>query len=196
MTDPTVTENLVLNGPQALRITAPELVKYQIMDEIVPEPLGGAHSDPVSTFPMIKEHLLRTYEKYAAMSAEEIQLDRYAKFRKLGMFDEYVVKGGKWRETRSEREAAEGVYTTAGAWAANEGEARFVEQMADADDKWDALMAGREGWTNKPVQPPGLGRSGVLETAVAMVELRRAKQSAMGHNGGGVRESARETVRA
>lgn len=39
------------------------------------------------------------------MSEAEIKLDRYAKFRKLGMFQEYVVKGGDWRGAAAERSA-------------------------------------------------------------------------------------------
>jgi acetyl-CoA carboxylase carboxyl transferase subunit alpha len=46
---------------EALRITSEELVKFGIMDTIVPEPLGGAHSDPAAAFPMIKETILKTY---------------------------------------------------------------------------------------------------------------------------------------
>lgn len=38
------------------------------------------------------------------MTAEQIQLDRYAKFRKLGQFREYVVRGGDWRNADGERE--------------------------------------------------------------------------------------------
>lgn len=37
------------------------------------------------------------------MSEEEIKLDRYAKFRKLGHFEEFPVLGGLWREARAER---------------------------------------------------------------------------------------------
>ena len=37
------------------------------------------------------------------MSEEEIKLDRYAKFRKLGMFQEFVVKGGDWKTALAER---------------------------------------------------------------------------------------------
>ena len=48
---------------EALRITAPELIKFGIMDEIVPEPLGGSHADPTSAFPNIKEALLRNFEQ-------------------------------------------------------------------------------------------------------------------------------------
>lgn len=37
------------------------------------------------------------------MTPEDIKLDRYAKFRNLGQYEEFVVVGGKWREARAER---------------------------------------------------------------------------------------------
>lgn len=49
---------------EALRITAPELVKFGVMDEIVPEPLGGSHSDPMATFPNIKAAIMNTFQKW------------------------------------------------------------------------------------------------------------------------------------
>ncbi|KAJ9533320.1 hypothetical protein QJQ45_026368 [Haematococcus lacustris] len=114
---------------EALRITAPELVSFGVMDEIVPEALGGAHSDPLACFPIIKQYILDTYNRYAGLSAVEIQTDRYAKFRKLGKFQEWVVRGGDWRAANAEREAAVGVHTKAGTWAASEAEAHFIEQV-------------------------------------------------------------------
>lgn len=55
---------------------------------------------------------------------------------------------------------ASGALTKAGTWAASEAEARYIEQLVDADEKWEALLAEGAEWLNKPVQPPGLGRSG------------------------------------
>jgi len=52
---------------------------------------------------------------------------RYQKFRKLGQFEEWVVKGSEWQATRETRSGAEGVRTAAGTWAANEAEARYIE---------------------------------------------------------------------
>ncbi|GLC37743.1 Chromatin assembly factor 1 subunit p50 [Pleodorina starrii] len=165
---------------EALRITSAELVKFGVMDHIVPEPLGGAHADPLSAFPMIKESILNTYAHYATMSEEEIKLDRYAKFRKLGQFQEFVVKGGDWRNAVAERNAAAGATTKAGAWAGSEAEARYIEQLVDADEKWEKLLAEGAEWLNRPVQPPGLGRSGIMDVAVTMVEARRRKQQQAG----------------
>jgi hypothetical protein len=61
---------------EALRITAPELVKFGIMDSIVPEPLGGAHANPTAAFPAIRDHLLATFREYEHLSETEIRLDR------------------------------------------------------------------------------------------------------------------------
>jgi len=61
---------------EALRITAPELIRLGVMDTIVPEPLGGAHADPVSAFPAIKGAIMSTFREYEHMSEREIQLDR------------------------------------------------------------------------------------------------------------------------
>ena len=41
--------------------------------------------------------------RYAKLSGEEIRLDRYAKFRKLGQWEEFLVRGGQWREAREAR---------------------------------------------------------------------------------------------
>jgi hypothetical protein len=83
---------------------------------------------------------------------------RYAKFRKLGQFEEWVVRGADWRNTRTARGAAPGVHTPAGTWALNEAEAAHIAASVDADEAWDRAMEGKADWTNRPVQPPGLGR--------------------------------------
>lgn len=83
---------------------------------------------------------------------------RYQKFRKLGQFEEWVVRGADWRNVRSERASAAGVQTDAGTWALNEAEAAYIESSVNADEAWDATLVEKADWTNKPVQPPGLGR--------------------------------------
>ena len=50
-----------LQATEALKITSPELINFGVMDEIIPEPLGGAHSDPMASFPYIKEAILNVY---------------------------------------------------------------------------------------------------------------------------------------
>jgi len=53
-----------------------------------------------------------------------------------------------------------------------------LQAAVDADEAWEKRMEGKEEWVNRPVQPPGLHRTGVMELAVSMVEARRLKQAA------------------
>lgn len=57
------THSLSGQATEALRITATELVKFKVMDEIVPEPAGGAHADPMGCFPAIKDALVRNWDR-------------------------------------------------------------------------------------------------------------------------------------
>jgi acetyl-CoA carboxylase carboxyl transferase subunit alpha len=91
---------------------------------------------------------------------------RYQKFRKLGQFEEWVVRGADWKNVRSERAAASGVQTDAGTWALNEAEAAYIESSVNADEAWEHTLVEKAEWTNKPVQPPGLGRCGFMQQGV------------------------------
>ena len=44
------------------------------------------------------------YCSYSKLSEDDVRLDRYAKFRALGQYEEYLVPGGQWRETRAARD--------------------------------------------------------------------------------------------
>ena len=123
------------------------------------------------------------------MTGDEIRLDRYAKFRKLGMFEEFLVPGGRWREARAARAAAPGARTKAGTWAPTEDEAALVEALADADEAWAERLRGKDEWVHKPSQPPGLLRSGVMEATLAMAELARAQGGGRARGPGRGREA-------
>jgi acetyl-CoA carboxylase carboxyl transferase subunit alpha len=72
----------------ALKITAKDLLELGLVDEIVPEPLGGAHNDPKTTAETLKEYLLKNLETLKQFSiAKRLKL-RYAKFRAHGQFAE------------------------------------------------------------------------------------------------------------
>lgn len=51
---------------EALKITATELIKFEVMDEIIMEPPGGAHADPIGCFPAIKAALMENWDRHAA----------------------------------------------------------------------------------------------------------------------------------
>ena len=54
--------------------------------------------------------------RYAKLSAEEIRLDRYAKFRKLGQYEEFLVQGGQWQDAREQRAQVRHLSTAASSW--------------------------------------------------------------------------------
>lgn len=68
----------------ALRITAKDLLELGLVDEIIPEPLGGAHNDPAAAAETLKQYLLRHLREVAAWSIEERLQRRYAKYRAMG----------------------------------------------------------------------------------------------------------------
>ncbi|KAL0425973.1 UNVERIFIED_CONTAM: Acetyl-coenzyme A carboxylase carboxyl transferase subunit alpha, chloroplastic [Sesamum radiatum] len=70
---------------EKLKITAQEHYKRRIADGIIPEPLGGAHADPVWTSLQIKDAILRQMEELTRMNAEELIRHRMLKFRMIGV---------------------------------------------------------------------------------------------------------------
>jgi acetyl-CoA carboxylase carboxyl transferase subunit alpha len=71
---------------EALKITARDLLELGLADEVVPEPLGGAHNDPPATAATLKEILLRNLEELQKTVPEERLKQRYKKFRAHGHF--------------------------------------------------------------------------------------------------------------
>ena len=72
----------------ALKITARELLELNLVDEIVSEPLGGAHNDPKITSESLKQALISNLETLQQLSAADRMKRRYAKFRAHGHFIE------------------------------------------------------------------------------------------------------------
>ena len=76
---------------EALKITAKHLFELGLVDEVVPEPLGGAHTDPDGTSVLLKQTLLKHLELLQTMSPEQRLKQRYAKFRNFGQVLEKPV---------------------------------------------------------------------------------------------------------
>ena len=73
---------------EALKITAKDLLELGLVDEIVPEPLGGAHNDPAAAAANLQAGLLKHLNELAALPPAERLKKRYEKFRALGHFHE------------------------------------------------------------------------------------------------------------
>ncbi|KAK5776059.1 hypothetical protein PVK06_044017 [Gossypium arboreum] len=73
---------------EKLRITAQEHYKRKIADGIIPEPLGGAHADPVWTSQQIRLAITQAMDELTKMDMEELLRHRMLKFRSIGGFQE------------------------------------------------------------------------------------------------------------
>src|SRR6185369_6976255 len=73
-----------VEAADALKLTAPDLLESGIVDEIVPEPIGGAHTDPVAAAASVERALSRSLADVTAMPSEARLEARYTKFRNMG----------------------------------------------------------------------------------------------------------------
>ena len=76
------------NAAEALKLDASELLKLGIVDEVIPEPVGGAHRNWDSTAMSIRKTLASNLSELSDLGANEIAAQRYDKFRKMGEFSE------------------------------------------------------------------------------------------------------------
>jgi len=71
---------------EALKITANDLLDLELIDEIIPEPEGGAHTDHDTTAKLLDEVLSRSLAEVSKLSPNELLEQRYQKFRRMGQF--------------------------------------------------------------------------------------------------------------
>lgn len=76
------------DAAEAMRTTAPELLRLGIIDAIVPEPIGGAHRDWDGAAASLRASLREHLGTLRAKSADELIAERYEKFRRMGAFEE------------------------------------------------------------------------------------------------------------
>lgn len=69
---------------EVMRITAQDLLKLEAIDEVLPEPRGGAHRNAQAQAESIREALRNHLQQLLSMSGDELVADRYNKFRKIG----------------------------------------------------------------------------------------------------------------
>ncbi|MEK4759155.1 acetyl-CoA carboxylase carboxyltransferase subunit alpha [Viridibacillus sp. FSL E2-0187] len=79
---------LAQKAAEAMRITAPNLKEMEIIDEIIPEVLGGAHNDVVQQALNMKTVISDSLEKLKNIPADELIENRYNKFRAIGVYTE------------------------------------------------------------------------------------------------------------
>lgn len=72
---------------EAMKITASDLKAMDIIEEIIPEPQGGAHRDVAATAANLKTALWSHLNELMGMSPEQLRADRYRKFRHMGTYN-------------------------------------------------------------------------------------------------------------
>ena len=71
---------------EALKITAKDLLKFNVIDEVIKEPLGGAHTNYEEMAQNLKTSIINSIKQFSSMSEEELRNNRYEKFRHMGVF--------------------------------------------------------------------------------------------------------------
>jgi acetyl-CoA carboxylase carboxyl transferase subunit alpha len=78
---------------EALKLTAQDLMNLCVVDEVIPEPEGGAHRDHEKSAAILGKTLRQNLERLLATPSEQLLKSRYAKFRRLGNFAELSADG-------------------------------------------------------------------------------------------------------
>ncbi|TXH80772.1 MAG: acetyl-CoA carboxylase carboxyltransferase subunit alpha [Rhizobium sp.] len=77
---------------RALKFTGRDLLKFGVVDEVLPEPLGAAHRDHRAMAASLKAMIIRNLKSLSTLSPEDLVARRYEKFRRMGDFEEQVVE--------------------------------------------------------------------------------------------------------
>ena len=72
----------------ALRLTAPDLVELKVIDDIIPEPIGGAHADHDATAASLRDALIKNLEELRKLKPDKLVRRRREKFLRMGQFTE------------------------------------------------------------------------------------------------------------
>lgn len=78
---------------KALRFTSKDLLEFGVIDEVIPEPLGGAHRDHRAAATVLKGSLIAAIRDLKTIPREELADRRYEKFRRMGVFEESLLEG-------------------------------------------------------------------------------------------------------
>lgn len=84
-----------VEAAEALKLTAPDLLKAELIDQIISEPVGGAHTDGAAAARLVDEALIQALAEVSALDGEKRLALRYEKFRNMGRLGiDFVDQGG------------------------------------------------------------------------------------------------------
>lgn len=81
--------NRKIQAAEMLKMQSEDLIKLDIIDEIIPEPLGGAHVNPKETFKNVEKFITTQTRHLKSISLKELVDLRYKKFRNMGKYQEF-----------------------------------------------------------------------------------------------------------
>jgi acetyl-CoA carboxylase carboxyl transferase subunit alpha len=73
---------------EAMKLTAADLLKLKVIDEVIPEPAGCAHRDYHETAATLKQTIIRHLIELQGVPEERLLSERYQRFRRMGAFVE------------------------------------------------------------------------------------------------------------
>ena len=73
---------------EALKLTSFDMKEQNLIDDIIPEPLGGAHFDRETTFKNVKEYVMKAFDELKDLSTADLVAQRMDKYSKMGQFQE------------------------------------------------------------------------------------------------------------
>ena len=71
---------------EALKLTAKDGKRLKVIDEIIKEPLGGAHKDRESTFVAVRDAIVKSYDQFKNLSPKELVKQRMEKYSEMGVY--------------------------------------------------------------------------------------------------------------
>jgi len=80
-------QNKKAEAAEALKLTAPDLAELKVVDAIIPEPIGGAHTDPPEMARRVGDAIERALADLVKEPVERLLARRYAKFRAMGVYE-------------------------------------------------------------------------------------------------------------
>ena len=69
----------------ALKLTAPDMQELRLIDEIIVEPLGGAHTFPEETYNIVKKHITKAIKEFINIDKKTLVKNRMKKFSNMGV---------------------------------------------------------------------------------------------------------------
>ena len=66
-----------------MKLTAQDLKGFKVIDDIIPEPIGGAHINPKVVYKTVSKYIAKELSKYSKMNEDDVSKHRYKKFRNI-----------------------------------------------------------------------------------------------------------------